>query len=190
MLKNAGHTCSGPLANCATDAPAAARYAGTALGVSRRKSKLDIAVIGPEKFAFQDMACIELALSFRPFGTFALVPEPQGGEDASLTWDAAPAQTLENQVKGTAGTAGIPELAGYLLHYPGRRASGSLLERLIDDDTRYVLFILTARCIDDLVVGAAVYRAARHTTGARALAAALREELGRMAAGKPAADRL
>jgi len=47
---------------------------------------LDIAVIGPEKFAFQDMACIELALGCRQFGTFELVPEPKGGEDANLIW--------------------------------------------------------------------------------------------------------
>ena len=37
---------------------------------------MDIAVIGPEKFAFRDMACIELALSYRQSETFSLVPEP------------------------------------------------------------------------------------------------------------------
>ena len=79
---------------------------------------MDIAIIGPEKFAFQDMACIDLALSYRTFGKFSLVPEPKGGEDARLDWHAAPPQTLEVQVKGAAGTAGVAELAGYFAHYP------------------------------------------------------------------------
>ena len=149
---------------------------------------MDISVIGPEKFAFQDMACIDLALCYRPFGTFSLVPEPKGGEDASLTWAAAPARTLEVQVKGAKGTAGITELTDYFAHYPGRKVSGSLLERLLDDDARHALFILTARCNDDLTplllarpLGGRPAAQPAH----RALAEALRDELGRMAAAKP-----
>ncbi len=149
---------------------------------------MDIAVIGPKKFAFQDMACIELALNYRPFGTFSLVPEPKGGEDASLTWDAAPAQTLEIQVKGAEGTASVAELADYFVHYPGRKASGSLLERLLDDDMRHALFILTARCNDDLtplLLMRPLTRRPAARPAPRALAEALRDELARMAAAKP-----
>jgi hypothetical protein len=134
------------------------------------------------------MACIELALSYRPFGTFSLVPEPKGGEDASLIWAAAPARTLEVQVKGAKGTAGLAELADYFAHYPGWKTTGSLLERLLDDDTRHALFILTARCNDDLtpllLVRPPIGRPAARPAP-RALAEALRGELGRMAAAKP-----
>tara|TARA_Y100000588_G_scaffold43851_1_gene41608 strand:- start:418 stop:843 length:426 start_codon:yes stop_codon:yes gene_type:complete len=112
---------------------------------------LDIAVIGPEKFAFQDMACIELALSYRPSGTFTLVPEPSGGEYANLTWGGASKQILEVQVKGAKGTAGIKHLAEYIALFPNRKAKGSLFERLLSDETRHALFILTARCNDELV---------------------------------------
>lgn len=149
---------------------------------------MDIAVIGPEKFAFQDMACIELALSYRPFGTFVLVPEPKGGEDAGLTWRAPRARTLEVQVKGAAGTAGISELANYLAHYPSHKAKGSLLERLFDDEARHALFILTARCDDHLAPlllkrPLAGLPAARPAP--RALAESLRNAFAKMAAAKP-----
>jgi hypothetical protein len=148
---------------------------------------LDIAIIGPEKFAFQDMACIELALSYRPFGTLSLVAEPRGGEDATLTWDTAPVRILEVQVKGAKGAVGVGELATYLAHYPGRKTSGSLLERLLCDNARHALFVLTGRCDDDL----APLLAPRPYTGRpvarpvpRALAKALRDELAGMAATK------
>jgi hypothetical protein len=152
------------------------------------ESKLDIAVIGPEKFAFQDMACIELALSCRSLDTFVLVPEPKGGEDASLIWSASQSRTLEVQVKGASGTATVSELADYFAHYPSHKASGSLLERLFEDDTRHALFILTARCNDDL----APLLMKRPLTGLPAarpvpgvLAEALRDAFAQMAAVKP-----
>ncbi|TXL75439.1 ATP-binding protein [Vineibacter terrae] len=149
---------------------------------------MDIAIIGPEKFAFQDMACIELALSFRPFGPFALVPEPTGGEDASLTWDDGALLTLEVQVKGAKGSAGVAELLDYLVHYPSREVTGSLLQRLMEQDDRHALFILTARCTDDLtplllarpLIGRPASRIAP-----RALAEALRNEVSAKAATKP-----
>lgn len=148
---------------------------------------MDIAVIGPEKFAFQDMACIELALSYRQFGTLSLVPEPSGGEDASLSWDGSSVLTLEVQVKGAKGTAGIKELADYLVHFPSRKAKGSFFERLLSDDTRHALFILTARCKDELVPllrerSLAGRPATRQVP--RELAKALRDAVGKMASVK------
>jgi hypothetical protein len=150
--------------------------------------KLDIAVIGPEKFAFQDMACIELALSYRPFGFFALGPEPKGGEDASLIWSAPHARTLAAHVKGVSGTARVSELADFFAHSPSRNASGSLLERLFEDDTRHALFVLTARCNDDLAPlvvkrPLTTLPAARPSSGV--LAEALRDAFAQMAAAKP-----
>jgi len=151
---------------------------------------LDIAVIGPEKFAFQDMACIELALGCRQFGTFELVPEPKGGEDANLIWSLPEIRTFEVQVKGASGTVGVAELASYLSHYPARKSTGSLLERLFDQDTRHALFILTARCNDDiapLLERLPLGKLSPPRPAPRVLAIALRNELTRMAAAKPPA---
>lgn len=149
---------------------------------------MDIAVIGPEKFAFQDMACIELALSYRPFGSFTLVPEPTGGEDASLQWDGASSTKLEVQVKGAKGAAGIACLTDYFLHYPPLKTEGSLLQRLIEEDDRHALFILSARCTDELTP-LLLKRPLAGRPAARdvpiASAEALRNEIARRASTKP-----
>lgn len=135
------------------------------------------------------MACIELALSFRQFGQFTLVPEPVEGEDANLKWGGASPITLEVQVKGAEGTAGIASLAEYLAHYPPRKKQDSLLQRLIERDEEHALFIMSARCSDELsslllkrpLVGKPAVRDVPI-----ALAVALRQEISRRAASKPA----
>lgn len=111
---------------------------------------MNIAIIGPEKFAFQDMVCIELALAYRHTGKVELVPEPKGGEDANFVWSDQTPLTLEVQVKGAKGSAGVAELADYLIHYPDRKTDGSLAERLFDSNDQHALFVLTARCNDDI----------------------------------------
>lgn len=75
---------------------------------------MDIAVIGPEKFAFQDMATIDLALRYRAFGPFSVFAEKSGGEDANLEWTDGTRKTLEVQVKGSAGTADLQNLSHIL----------------------------------------------------------------------------
>jgi hypothetical protein len=145
---------------------------------------LDIAVIGPEKFAFQDMATIDLALRYRHFGPLSLIPEKHGGEDANLFWTGGADPTLEVQVKGAKGTAGLVELVGYLAHYPSRKGAGSFLERLMDTPECNALFILTARCKDELsellMAGPIVGRPAARPVS-RTLASALQKEFGRQA---------
>lgn len=111
---------------------------------------MNIAITGPEKFEFQDMACIDLALTYKQFGLCALIPEPSGGEDACLKWSSPSPLTLEVQVKGSKGIATLDSLVDYLLHYPPRESEGSLLQRLKDNDDSFVLFFLTARCNDEL----------------------------------------
>lgn len=114
---------------------------------------MTIAIIGPEKFAFQDLVCIDLALETMGSGHAAMIPEPAGHEDATISWSAtenAPAALVEVQVKGASGTADIATLANYLLHYPDRATKGSLLERVMDSKYRAALFVISARCADDL----------------------------------------
>lgn len=48
---------------------------------------LSIAIVGPEKYKFQDLVCVELALALRYTGLTSMVPEPRGGEDTAFTWD-------------------------------------------------------------------------------------------------------
>ncbi|PNQ77419.1 hypothetical protein BA950_05180 [Erythrobacter sp. SAORIC-644] len=114
---------------------------------------MTIAIIGPEKFAFQDLVCVDLALTALANGPVALVPEQAGHEDATLSWPAeegVPTATLEVQIKGAAGTFDMAMLAEHLLHYPDRAGKGSLLERLMDAEGRAALFVVSARCVDIL----------------------------------------
>lgn len=111
---------------------------------------MTIAITAPEKFTFQDLATIDLALRWADAGkAAAVIPEPKGGEDATLAWtEAGRPQTCEVQVKGAATDLGLPDLADYLLHFPDRKASGALLDRLIADPDRTALFVVSGRCED------------------------------------------
>lgn len=149
---------------------------------------MDIAIIGPEKFAFQDMVCIDLALSYRSTEILSLVPEPAGGEDASIKWTSPRDLLLEVQVKGAKGIADVRSLAEYLLHYPSRKHEGSLLQRLMDENSRCALFVLTARCADQLLPitidhPSDVFDSSRVIS--EDLSKSLKEELGRRVAHPP-----
>ncbi len=130
------------------------------------------------------MVCVDLVLALRTTGSFTLVPEPVGGEDARILWDGQPATTLEVQVKGASGIVDLSNLVEYLAHYPERTRSGSLLERLIHDPDTYAAFVLSARCADSLRpllahsnrLGAPSLR-----TVSAALAGELRDEVARRA---------
>lgn len=114
---------------------------------------MTIAIIGPEKFAFQDLVCVDLALTALSHGPVAMVPEQAGHEDATLSWpvdESVATATLEVQVKGAAGTIDMATLAEHLLHYPDRAGKGSLLERLMGAGGRAALFVISARCADIL----------------------------------------
>lgn len=145
---------------------------------------VNIAIVGPEKFAFQDMVCVELALALRGTGSFALVPEPTGGEDARLTWSDDALSILEVQVKGASGTLTIGDLVEYLAHYPEKAETPSLLRRLMDEDETYSIFILSARCGDDLVDLLSPKNRARQPSRrpvSRTLAQNVRDEVARRA---------
>lgn len=62
---------------------------------------MNIAIVGPEKYRFQDLVCVELALSLRGSELTSMVPEPSGGEDTEFKWrDGQSLKCLEVQVKG------------------------------------------------------------------------------------------
>lgn len=133
------------------------------------------------------MVCIELALEYRHSGEVSLVPEPTGGEDANFVWHDGLVTTLEVQVKGAKGSAGLAELAEYLIHYPDRKSRFSLAERLMTDDRRFALFVLTARCQDQISPLLVTPPLARPTArpAPNSLASALRDEFSRLAEASP-----
>lgn len=112
---------------------------------------MNIAIVGPEKYKFQDLVCLDIGLSLGASGLQSMVPEPNGGEDTVFEWSGAQAiRVLEVQVKGTLEDLTLGALAEYLTHYPDRRATGSLLERLADETDRAVLFVTSGRLTDPL----------------------------------------
>lgn len=112
---------------------------------------MNIAIVGPEKYKFQDLVCVELALALRDTGLSSMVPEPEGGEDTEFTWDdVGGIALLEVQVKGTRDDFTVAAMADYLTHYPSHKATGSLLERLVGDPTRGALFVTSGRLTDPL----------------------------------------
>lgn len=111
---------------------------------------MSIATTAPEKFDFQDLVCAALALRFEERAGASLIIEPSGGEDAELGFEppAGGVSLIEVQVKGTASAVTLASIAECLTHFPPRKATGSLLERLIDDPFRVVLLVMTGRCDD------------------------------------------
>ena len=110
---------------------------------------MSIEIIGQQKYRFQDHVCTLLAVlaSGNPGATLQI--EPKDGEDALLqTIEGGVARTVEVQVKGSTAAITHDVLADWLAHYPARRASGSLLERISSDSGRSVLFVASGRCND------------------------------------------
>lgn len=113
---------------------------------------LNIAVVAPAKFDFQDLVCIELGLRWPASGTPSLRAEPFGGEDAELTWsEGGHTYCCEIQAKGRSTSEfSMATLAEYLAHFPDRQEKNCLLERLLADRQRLALFVASERCTDDV----------------------------------------
>ena len=108
-----------------------------------------IEITGPEKFDFQDLVCVELALRFLRETSVRLVIEPAGREDAELTIERDGVEyTYEVQVKGSGTKVTLKTLAECLAHFPSRRATCCLLERLVSSEKRFVLLVMSGRCND------------------------------------------
>ena len=113
---------------------------------------MNIAIIAPTKFDFQDLACVELGLRWPTKGAPSLRAEPEKGEDAEITWEEKGKRRLcEVQIKGrSTGALDMATLAEYLAHFPDRQADGCLLERLIGNPDQVVLFVASERCQDEV----------------------------------------
>lgn len=114
---------------------------------------MSIELTGPKKYKFQDYVCVLLAILAVTDADASLQVEPQDGEDALLALGkGGNTHFVEIQVKGAEGHIEPEELANWLAHFPSRQAAGSLLERLVDDAQRSVLFVASGRCNDATVV--------------------------------------
>ncbi|ESY71157.1 MULTISPECIES: hypothetical protein [Mesorhizobium] len=110
---------------------------------------MTIAVTAPQKFAFQDLVCVETMLRFCAHPGATLFVEPDGGEDAELTFAMGGRMVrCEIQVKGAGGAIAIADVAACLAHAPPRRADPTLLERLVGDPDRIALFVMSGRADD------------------------------------------
>src|SRR6478609_5799001 len=114
---------------------------------------MGIEITAPEKFDFQDLACLELALRLDTSAGLVMFAEPEYGEDAELRFESeGQSITLEVQVKGAAGEVHLSDLAEWLLHFPKRKTVNCLLERLISNEFVTVLLIVSGRCNDAVSV--------------------------------------
>ncbi|WP_281664458.1 hypothetical protein [Paraburkholderia fungorum] len=111
---------------------------------------MSIAIVGQQKYDYQDILCVLLLLRFIGKGSAIVEVEPKGGEDAFLSFDdAGRTVRAEVQVKGSAQQISIESLAEWLLHFPDHQASNTLVERLIAGgaDT-FTLVMALGRCMD------------------------------------------
>ncbi|WP_286800833.1 hypothetical protein [Oceanicaulis sp. UBA2681] len=110
---------------------------------------MSIAIIGQEKYAFQDLVCIETMLRFFTHDEATLFIEPEGGEDAELTLNLDGHETtLEIQVKGARGAVTQAEIAACLAHAPPHKAEPTLFDRVLNDTHRQAVLVMSGRADD------------------------------------------
>jgi len=134
---------------------------------------MTIAITAPQKFAFQDLVCIEIMLRFCAHADAKLFVEPDGGEDAELTFTVGGrAVRYEIQVKGAEGEIALGDVAACLAHAPPRRANPTLLERLMADPDRLALLVMSGRTDDasSVYLGRSAWQGEHHA-GSRIKAA-------------------
>lgn len=134
---------------------------------------MTIAITAPQKFAFQDLVCIETMLRFYARADAKLLVEPDGGEDAELTFAVGGRQVCcEIQVKGAGGAIALADVAACLAHAPPRLTAPTLLERLTADPDRLALLVMSGRADDASAVylGGSAWQGERHA-GSRIKAA-------------------
>ena len=103
----------------------------------------------PERFDFQDLVCIELALRFEQDAGLSILIEQGSGEDALLTLaEPSGPRRFEVQAKDEAAPITLNRIAKCMAHFPSRKAEPSLFDRLVDDDSLFVILVMSGRCDD------------------------------------------
>lgn len=126
---------------------------------------MTIATIAPQKFAFQDLVCVETMLRFYAHADAKFFVEPDDGEDAELTFAVGGrAVRCEIQVKGAGGEIALDGVAACLAHAPPRRAAPTLLERLMADPDRFAVLVMSGRANDasSVYLGGSGWRGEHH----------------------------
>ncbi|ANH67761.1 ATP-binding protein [Mitsuaria sp. 7] len=110
---------------------------------------MSIEIIGPRAYRFQDRVCVLLAIRAAHEGAIEMQIEPVDGEDAMLLLTGQGSRlTVDVQVKSEQGAITATKLVDWLTHFPYRQATDSLIEKLISDPSRSVLFVAGGRCTD------------------------------------------
>ncbi len=114
---------------------------------------MSIAKTAPKKFDFQDYVCIEMMLRFYHDESAEFRVEPTGREDGQLFYNWNDHERVaEIQVKGAEGRVELKDVASCLAHFPERKSTGSLFERLLNNPNSLVVLVMTARCDDSTSV--------------------------------------
>lgn len=109
---------------------------------------MSIATTAPESFAFQDIVCVETMLRHTADTRFFI--ERPGGEDATMEVSTGTAACrVEIQVKKSTKAISLRTVATWLTHTPPLASGDTLLERLLEDPTLFVVFVTSGRCRDD-----------------------------------------
>jgi hypothetical protein len=116
--------------------------------------EMSVELVGSEGFRYQDLVTAWVALQTTQLSGAALYPEKRGGEDAELSFGCSTGTvSLEIQVKGQRSSQiSLPFLVNVLAHFPSRKSSDCLLERLLDDHSRYLVLVVRQRCEDSVSV--------------------------------------
>lgn len=114
---------------------------------------MTIATIGPKKYDFQDLVCLDFVLKTVYEKDISFLIEPHGGEDASFTYrgNGEALEKFEVQVKGSEEPVTMRSIAECLLHFPEREHNNCLFERLLKDNSLFVVLVMSGRATDELL---------------------------------------
>ena len=113
---------------------------------------MTIALIGQQKYDFQDLVCAQLILQFYQRPGIQFWVEPKGGEDAMFVFQGADATDLsfEIQIKGSEEHVDFELIAECLGHFPAYKAENFLLERLVNNTNSVCVLVMSGRAGDAL----------------------------------------
>ncbi|MGF7077717.1 hypothetical protein [Mucilaginibacter sp. UYCu711] len=104
---------------------------------------------GPRAYEYQYLATACAAVSaIAAFDkVLEIFPEKPGGEDAEISVsDGFNTLKFEIQVKSHAGSFDLASFADVLCHFPARKATANLLQRLLDQPQTRLIIITSGRC--------------------------------------------